>query len=273
MTDNINSVLTYLKDLSLSKTFKLIVPSTQNEITIRQLTTEQLKQILETITDTSSLVNDFNKIFFSIVKENITEDSSININNFTIYDLHYIALQMRINSLSENYMVYFTDEEIETYELPIREYGINLKEVLKLKTISLPPEKTITDNEINVVCGPTTIQNELDFIEFFNTKIKTLTNKDMQKIIGEIFLYEIAKGIKSVNINQTLIDFSSISFIERIKIIKELPTIITSQIIKYIETYKQALYDMYLVQIETSIENQTIIFQKELQYNATLFNY
>ena len=88
-----------------------------------------------------------------------------------------------------------------------------------------------------------------------------------------IFIYEITKSIKQITLNHEVIDFYTLTFEQKIALVKQLPVTLTSKIIRYIENYKQTLYDLYLIQIETINDNNTVIFQKELQYNATLFNY
>jgi hypothetical protein len=272
MINTFDNVLNYLKDLSESKSFKILIPSLQVEATFKQLNTEQLKLILGTITDTSSIVNRFQIILYNIVKENLIE-KNIDIDQLTTYDFYYIALQIRINCLSENYTVLFTENEIEIYQLPILEYVANLREVLSQKQIKNILGETFIENDISVLCAPTTIKNEIEFVSFFDNNLKALANSDMQKVIGEIFIYEITKSIKQITLNHEVIDFYTLTFEQKIALVKQLPVTLTSKIIRYIENYKQTLYDLYLIQIETINDNNTVIFQKELQYNATLFNY
>lgn len=272
MTDNIDSVISYLKDLNLTKSFDVTIPSLQRQATFKQLNTQQLKQILETITENTAFNNNFNLVFLNILKENILT-SDIQINNLNIYDVYYLALQMRLNSLSEIYTAYFSEEEVETYNLTDTKYEINLKRLINSKVINNISDEEISESNINIICQTPTIQDECDYIDFFNNLVKTLITKDIQKIIGEIFIYEIVKSIKSANINGVSINFTTIPFDKRINIVNQLPTSLTSKIITFIEKYKSTLYDLYLVEIETEIENNKFYIQKQLQYNANLFNY
>lgn len=272
MSDNINNVLNFLKELSVSASFTVIVPSTQKELTFKQLNTEQLKQILETVADTSAFNSKFNTAIYNILKENLLTPN-INIDELTIYDIQYITLQIRTNSLSENYTIYFTDEEIKAYQLPDSKYEFNLKKIVNNKGLNIIKDDTVLENNVYVTCKVPTVKDENDFIKYFSNNINILLDKELQNVVGEIFLYEIAKSIKDVTINDLKTDFSTLTFKNRIEIVKQLPTTLTSKIISYIEKYKQALYDLYLVDIETSIQGQPFIIQKELQYSATLFNY
>jgi hypothetical protein len=272
MADNINNVLNFLKELSIATSFNITVPSTQEELTFKQLNTEQLKQLLETIADTTAFNSKFNTTFYKILKENLLT-SNINIDNLTIYDAQYIALQIRINSLSEKYTIHFTDDEIESYQLPATKHEINLKEVITNKNLNSIIDETILDNSVYVTCKVPTIKDENDFIKYFSDNINTLLNKELQNVVGEIFLYEIAKCIKNVSINDINTEFSTLTFKNRIEVVKQLPTTLTGKIISYIEKYKQALYNLYLIDIEAQIQSKTYILQKELQYNAALFNY
>lgn len=272
MADNVDNVLKFLKELSVSTSFSITVPSNGKELTFKQLNTEQLKQLLETIADTAAFNNNFNIIFYKILKENlITPD--ININDLTIYDAQYLALQIRANSLSDKLTVYFSDDEIQNYQLPGNKHEINLKELLKHKKLNSIPEDSVTENGVYITCKVSTIKDENDFIKYFTDNLNTFLDKELQNVVGEIFLYEIVKSIKDVTINDIMTNFSSLTFKDRIEIVKQLPTTLTGKIINYIEKYKQALYDLYLVDIQTEVQGQTIVLQKELRFNASLFNY
>lgn len=272
MSNNVDNVLKYLKDLSVSTSFNITIPSSGKELTFKQLNTEQLKQLLETIADTAAFNNNFNIVFYKILKENILTPN-VDINDLTTYDTQYIALQIRANSLSETLTIYFTDNEIQNYQLPGSKHEINIKELLQHKKLNCIPDEIISENGVYVNCKVSTVKDENDFIKYFTDNLNAFLDKNLQNVVGEIFLYEIVKSIKDVTINDIKTTFSSITFRDRIEVVKQLPTTLTGKIINYIEKYKQALYDLYLVNIETNVQGQTIILQKELRFNASLFNY
>lgn len=272
MTDSIDNVINFLKELNSTSTFTVFTPSTNQELIFKQLNTEQLKQILETIADSTVFNNNFNATFYKILKTNILTQG-VNIDDLTIYDAQYIALHMRVNSLSEKYTVYFTEDEIQAYELLGNKHEIILKEVVNSKKPINLQEHVVSENNISITCKVPTLKDENDFIKYFTSKLKALVNQEIETVVGEIFLYEIVKSIKNITINNIITEFPALSFKDRVEIVKQLPTTITSKIITYIEKYKQSLYDLYLVNIQAQTQNQTIILQKELQYNGTLFNY
>lgn len=268
MSQNVDNILSFLKDLSVATSYKLTVPSNNKEITLKHLNTEQLKELIETVTDTVVINNNFDAVFYNILKSNILT-SDINVDDFTIYDVYYIALQTRISCLSEIYTIHFTEQEVQTYKLPTNKHKINLKEILNSKQLNSIANETITENHINITCKVPTVKDECDYIKYFADNLNTLLDKELQNVVGEIFIYEIVKSIKDIFINDTLVDFSSLSFKDRVDVVKQLPSTLTGKIITFLEKYKQALYELYLVDIQF----QTLILQKELQYNATLFNY
>lgn len=272
MSQNIDNILDFLKDLSVSTSYKVTIPSSGKDLVLKQLNTEQLKELLETVTDTAIINNNFDTVFYNILESNLLTEN-INIDDLTIYDAYYIALQTRINCLSELYTIHFSDKEIETHQLLIDKYKINLKDILDRKALNYINEENITENHISITCKTPTIKNEKEYIKYFADNLNTFLDKELQNVIGEIFIYEIVKSIKNITINDTLVDFSLLSFADKINVVKQLPSTLTGKIIVFLEKYKQTLYDLYLVDIETKIQNQTIILQKELQYNATLFNY
>lgn len=272
MSDNINNVLNYLKDLSVATSFKVLIPSLQKEAAFKQLNTEQLKQLLETVTDNSTFNINFNTTFLKILKDNIIS-TDINIDELNIYDVQYIALHTRLNGLSEIYTAYFSDEEIEEYNLIDSKYEINLRNLLNNRIPNNILSEEIIEDQIKVVCHTPTVQDENEYLKFFNDIIKTSILNDLQKIIGNIFIYEIVKSIKSVSVSNEIIDFKNLPFTKRIEIVNEFPTTLTSKIITYIEKYKSALYDLYVIEIETEVDGNKLILQKQLPYNANLFNY
>lgn len=272
MAENIENILKYLKDLSIAASFKVVVPSLQKEATFKQLNTEQLKQLLETITDNATFNINFNTTLLKIIKDNLI-NTDINVNELNIYDIQYIALHTRLNGLSETYTAYFSDEEIEEYNLTDSKYVVNLRRLLESRKINNISSEEIIQDQIKVVCQTPTVKDENEYLKFFNDIIKTSILKDVQKIVGEIFIHEIVKSIKLVSINNEIVDFKSLSFDKKIEIINQFPTTLTSKIITYIEKYKSALYDLYLIEIETDVEGNKLILQKQLPYNANLFNY
>lgn len=272
MAENMQNILNYLKELNVALSFTTVIPSTNKTITLKQLNTDQLKRLLETIADSATITNKFNYTFFDILKENtLTQD--INIDDITIYDAQYLALQMRINSLSEKLTIYFTEEEIESYQLPGTSHEINLKEIVANKKLNVIPDEVIIEGSIKVTCQVPSIKDENIFTKYFAENLEVLSKKDLDNIIGEIFIYEIVKSIKDVNINEIETDYTNLTLINKASIVKELPTTLTSKIVSFIEKYKQALYDLYLVNIEVQTQNNTFLLQKELQFSHTLFNY
>lgn len=272
MNSNIDNILEYLKNLSISTSFSVVIPSNNTELTFKQLNTEQLKQILETIADNSAFNNNFNTVLYNIFKDNLITQN-VDVNGLTIYDAQYIALQIRANSLSEKLIVYFTDEEVKSYQLPGDKHEINLKELINHKKLNHISDESILENNVTVTCKMPTIKDENDFIKYFTDNLNKFLDKQLQNVVGEIFLYEIVKSIRDVTINNTKTNFSELAFKDRVEIVKQLPTTLTGKVINFIEKYKQSLFDLYLVDIQTEVQGQTIILQKELQFNATLFNY
>jgi len=272
MAENIENILNYLKELGIATSFSVQIPSTNNIVTFKQLNTEQLRQLLETITSTATITNKFNTVFLKILKDNLLTEGT-NIDDLTIYDIQYLALQMRVNSLSDKLTIYFTEEEIDAYQLPNASYELDLKEFINSKKLNVVPNELVTENNIQIICQVPTAKDEGAFLKHFTNNIETVLKKDLEDLVGEIFIYEIVKSIKQITTNETTIIFENLSFTDRAEIVKQLPTSLTGKIITYIEKYKQALYNLYLVNIDVQAQNTSFTLQKELQYSATLFNY
>jgi len=274
--ENLNNILSLLNNEDSKLTFNVLVPSLQQEVTFKQLTTEQLKRLLKTIIDSPIYNTEFILTFNSIIKDNCI-NKSIDTGKFTIYDKIFIFFKTRIESISDTYTLKFTEQEISENNLSEKTLTINLVERLEnfAKQNLIIENKDYTLNEFTITCSLPTIEVENKFEKELHKNIKTDINtpEELREIIGSTFVNEISKYITKLQIGDKVIDLANYSFKERVKIIERLPTTVINNAIKYIENYKDLTGPLFKVDatIKDTSDN-TVKLEKELPYDATFFN-
>jgi len=269
---NAKKVIELLKELEVSTSFDIYLPSLQKEVKFKQLTTEQLKRILRTALITAGYNSEFILTFNNIIKENCL-DKSINTDNLTIYDKIFIIYKTKIVSISPDYNFAFTDEEINTFSLEETNKTISLIDIFNIFVNSkteFKPETT-TYNGCTVTCNIPSLatENKLESELHKNIIINLESENEVSKVISDAFINEVAKFVTSVNINEEEVNFLLLNFTERIKVIENLPVTITSFILKYIENYKKAIEPLLSYTFVTD-KNDTI--SKDITLDPTFFN-
>lgn len=271
-----NEIISLIQNLDINIGFNIFIPSLQQEIKFKQLTTEQLKRLLKTIIDSPVYNTEFILTFNSIIKENcITPD--INTENFTVYDKALILFKTRIESISPDYTFTFTQDEINDKDIKEKTYTVSLIEKLTEflnKNINFNP-LTIEYNNCAVVCSLPTLgtENKLEKELHKNTKIEVETPEELRNIVGETFINELTKHFSGITIEDKTINLTELTFKNRIKIVEVLPTNIVNQALKYIENYRSEIKKLFTfnLNLETTA-GTTIILEKEIPVDASFFN-
>jgi hypothetical protein len=260
--------LNLLKDLDASAGFNVYIPSLEREVKFKQLTTEQLKLILKTTVGTPLYNTEFILTFNDIIKENCL-DQTIDIDNLTVYDKLHILFKTKIESISPDYTIEFSEEEVDAYNIDTNPVVLSVSkqyEAFVEKKINFT-EKTFTYNDCIITCNIPTLATEskLESELHTNIDIDTLSNEELQNAIGETFVNEVTKFITSISIKGVGINLLNESFKNRVEVVEKLPTIIINNVLKYIEDYKNTIKQLVIFDINDSL-------QRELALDASLFN-
>ena len=236
---DVKDILSLIKDLDNNTNFNLYIPSLQKEIGFKQLTTEQLKRILKTVIDSPIYNTEFTLTLNSIIKENCL-DKEINTENFTVYDKMLILFKTRIESISTELTLNFTDEEKDQFKGIEDSKVINLAEHFNSfieKNISFQ-EETFELNKCILVCNLPTIQteNKLEKELHKNTKLEVSTTEELRNIVGETFINELVKYISQITVNEKTIDLIALPFKTRINIIESRTETLERKVNYYEET-------------------------------------
>ena len=267
MSSPVNDFLNALKELDSNNGFNLYVPSLQKEIKFKQLTTEQLKSLLKTVVDSPIYNSQFITTFNKIIKDNCL-DESVDIKKFSIYDKLFILFKTRIESISSEYTLSFSEEEVKEHNLPFSEKVIDLNEHLQqfLKKQYTFLTETIEQDSYSLVCDLPTIEteNKLEAELHKNIKIEVESTEELREIVGETFINELTKYINKITIGDNNLDLLTLDFKSRIKVVEKLPSNTINKVLKFIENYRQKTKELTSISING--------LQKDLPVDASLFN-
>ncbi len=267
-TTNVQNVLSLLKELDTSTGFDIYIPSLKKNLKFKQLNTQQLKRLLKTVIDSPVHNTEFTLTFNSIIKENCLEE--INTDNLTSYDKLFIFVKTRIESVSSEYTFTFTEDEINEFNLSIKELTINLNERYKEIVNTLPVFETenIVFENVQILASLPTLktENKLEKELYKNINFEINTPEQLRTTLGNTFINELTKYINTLTINEEIINFETLDFKTRIKIVEQLPTFLINKVLKYIEKYKKQ------TSLLTSFLVPDTLLEKEIPVDTTFFN-
>jgi hypothetical protein len=229
--------LKLVKDLNASETFDVTFTN-GNTHTFKELTTNQLKQLVKAIVDSPLTQAEFNNTLFEIMKESCV-NKEVDFTTYNVIDRLIFCLTTRIHSLSDSFTL--TTEK--------KTYNVKLKQVLNSVISCLRDNKeifedsTTTKGDITLTYGLPTlkVEEQLNKEIYKNKDINVETAEDLRKVLGEAFINEIAKSIKNAKIKDSLLDFTTQNFKTRLNVLEQLPALVMQDVITFIEKYKKEI--------------------------------
>jgi hypothetical protein len=240
--DNIldfNKALTELVQIADNYSFDIWIPSKNKNVKFTEITALQQKDILSGSMDSSIYSKKFNNALYDIIKTNSSED----INEFTILDKILICLQLR-EKVSNIVKISKNDDKIDVDILPIIE---------KFKSsYNHPTETILSHNNIFINIYPCLISEEKNYDETIltdNKKAEDIKNTDdIQNIISNAFIGELAKSITNLKINDQTINLLSLTFKQRIRLVEKMPASLIQEILNVVSEWKKSVDDFLTVE-------------------------
>lgn len=221
--------------------------TSRQPIKIKQLTALHLKDLVESVVDSPVTQSLFSSTINKILKTSVSTETPVDYNTLNYIDKVIFAVNTRINSLSPTLKV---TEDKEQFEIDLNEIKKRLSSLVN-QNPTLFHEQTITSDSCNITYGIPLIFVE-DQINSEINKIKSdkqaETPEQLRKMLGEAFINEIAKTIKTIEIKGKNIDLATIQFKTRIQMVESLPASLLSNVIRFIESYKKQLDECLTMQ-------------------------
>lgn len=268
---DINDILKLLKDFETSHGYTVYAPSFQKELTYKQLTTQQLKSLYKTSINTNLLNLEFNQVLNNILKENCLE-KEVDTSKLTVHDKLLFFIKTRIECISPEIKFNLTQDEIDTFNFAENSVTVDIKEHLQkfLDKKYQFTKETFTVNENQISCELPNLEIDSKFENDLNTAtVLDTTTDNFANIVGDTFINEVTKYISAIKINDVDIDLSICDFKTRIQIIKACPASLIKNALNYIESYKQKISELLIINIQA---NKDIVLTKEIPYDASFYN-
>jgi hypothetical protein len=229
---NVSDFLKQLDTLNVQTSVDVYVPSLKRVLKFKPLNLKQQKNLLKSSVEDILTKLSFTTNFYSIILENILE--TININDLYVFDRIAIAIALRNNAVDSNYIqngnVYNLQTLINNYpSLNIDQSLLNGRVEIQNLVVELEAPRLGIDRDIS-----SAVLNKM--------KNSGSTTNDVKTLIGELFINEVIKFIKSVTFKTEAGDnaliFNDIKLDERLTIVEKLSTTVTNQILDFIKKYR-----------------------------------
>lgn len=225
-----------------SETFSLKLTD-GNSYSFRQLTTAQLKELIKTIVDSPLTQAQFNRTCSRIMEQSLVSGPLKDLN---IVDRLLFVLETRIQSLSPSVTISRGDEKIE---VDIQKLKNELEQKVSENSDKFK-EFVIEQGDLKISCGVPliSVDDQLGEEIYKNFQIDIQNVDELRKLIGEAFINEIAKSIKSVTIKDKTVNLSEKVFTDRLKIVELLPASAINKVVQYVEGYKSLVDGVFVVE-------------------------
>lgn len=216
------------------------------------LTTAQLKNLIKTVVDSSLTQIEFTSAVLETIQECYAGNHINIIEELNVVDKILFLIETRIHSISPTMKTTDGEFKFEEVKKQLLETIESNKEVFT--------DKTIASEDISLTVGIPSLQTELQVDEeiYKTIKFDSEDQEQVRKLLGEAFVIELAKAVKTVKINEQHLNLSTLSFVDRQKIVEKLPALVIQEVIEYVENYKNTInkclvYDGYNLTVDGSM--------------------
>lgn len=250
-----------LNSITENKTFQLDLCANQVHKTLacKYLTTLQLTDLIKTVIDSPFTQSIFNTTATKIFRNSLVE--TVPLQQLTVIDRLLFMLETRIQSLSP--VITLTNNDDKSVEVPIQQVKENLVKNIK-EQINFFQPFVITHSDFTLTLDIPDLETDAKLNdEIYKDLVVDPNDKEnLRELLGDAFIYEITKYFKVLTLkNNKIMDFSNISFKERVEVVQMLPASLIQQAISYIEKQK-------------SIVEESLIFDGfYLSVDSTFFSF
>lgn len=225
-----------------SETFPLKLTD-GNIYNFRQLTTAQLKELIKTIVDSPLTQSQFNQTCSKVMEQSFVEGS---IKNLNVIDRLLFVLETRVQSLSPSVTISRNEQNIE---INIQTLKNELEQKIEQNSDKFK-DLLIEQGDLKLSCGVSliSVDDQLSEEIYKNFQIDIQSVDELRKLIGEAFINEIAKAIKTVTIKDKSIVLAEKSFTERLRIVESLPASVINKVVQYVEGYKLLVDSIFVIE-------------------------
>jgi len=218
MSNNVSDFISKLEKLNNEKV-DVFIPSRNKTVKVKPLNIKQQKDLIASALDGIKGALNYNKTINQIILDNS------GLSDLKIYDKLPFCISLRTQALGSK--IRSSEDNIVDLE--------DTLENIKNTPFKLKDKSTIKYENLKVSLKIPTLQEEISLI----SKCEDLFSggSDVTKeAVGILYLFEIAKYITEVAIDDEIIDMSEIKIQEKIDLIENLPLSIYTELTKFAES-------------------------------------
>jgi hypothetical protein len=257
------NLLSALEKHQESDTVDVMIPTTGTRGTFKKINVTQQKGVLKTAIDPH-----LPELLFVIQVNTILQDNQVTDTELCVTDRVSALLQLRSATLGSKLT---SDSTSSSESLDITNH------IKKFKKVKLPvrlQSSIIKHDVFNVECNIPTLQTDTEInracLKIIQDKVKT--EDGIKDSVGDIFVYEVIKYIKSISFidqeQDQKIPFDTLSVQQRISVFEKLPMGVTAKISKYITSIRDFDDNFLNVSTASGEKDDTI----SIEFNAGLFS-
>lgn len=222
-------LLQKLQELS-QKTIEVYVPSLKKTAQFRPLNIKQQKDVIKASLDKNIPGVSFNQILNSIILQNSVDQTLIPL----VSDRPSIAIALRKDIFGSK-----IKNAIKSVDLVEESGEYEIDSIVNLNLpLNFDSKKTITVGSLNVGIKIPTLAEDNKVNKEIQKNLSHLVEKEntLKEVIGELFVYEIAKFVDFIEIvGVERVNFNDLTVSTQIKLLENLTADVNKQIMDYIE--------------------------------------
>lgn len=217
----VTDLLGKLKQINNSNVVEVFVPSQNRIVKFKQLSVKQQKELIKTSLDGALAGVTLGNAFNNIVLEN-----AVDCDDFNIFDRAPIILTLRQQSFGSMY----TEGDVV----------VDLTNITQKKhTIETPFASTMSfDDDITIDVEVPSLQCDTRINDVVAAQLKKNQDANLGDAVGSLYLYEIVKFIKSVEVASDVVEFSNYTAADQLKVVESLPAKIITQVVDFIQQFR-----------------------------------
>lgn len=221
------NLINKLKEINNSSKVSVFVPSAKKEMSFKQLSVKQQKDLMKT-----GLDGQLSGLSISNIIKDVIVENSIDKYEFLSTDKVPIVLALRRQSFGENYT--FSDGE--------KDNTVDLNKILSKKLL-YKSEYAATiddsDNKLSVKLEVPTLLDDDKFNSYIYSELKKKKDVELSETVGVVYVGEIAKFLKLVSLGDYELDLTSATPKEKISVVENFSVTFNNKILKFIEALRK----------------------------------
>ena len=217
MSSNVSQFISKLDKLS-GQGIEVFLPSKKKVVTVPPMNLKQQKDLISSVLDGVKGTLDFSRTLNSIILDNT------GIDDLKIFDKIPFAVSMRVEALGAKYVTSDSDIDLQVVLDNIKKTKLQFKE-----------EKVIEYRNLKIKLAVPTLKDENILLKKGASDI-SVEDENYKEQISMLYLLEIVKFVKELEIDEVAVNMSDIKIPDRINLVEKLPLAVYTGISDYIET-------------------------------------